>query len=57
MDHQQIFPTNIFLVDDFIPMITPTEKSDVAGMKKYISDKFKYMDIEEIIFSENRFEI
>ena len=27
------------------------------NMKKYISDKFKYMDIEEIIFSENRFEI
>ena len=38
MDHQQIFPTNIFLVDNFIPLVTPTEKEDVKGMKTYIFD-------------------
>ena len=46
MDHQQIFPTNIFLVDNFIPLITPTEKSDVAGMKKYISDLWSNRDYD-----------
>ena len=39
MDHQQIFPTSVFLVDDFIPLLTPTEKEDVKGMKTYSCKK------------------
>ena len=44
MDHQQIFPTNIFLVDNFIPLVTPTEKEDVKGMKTYIFDLWSKRD-------------
>ena len=38
MDHQKIFATNLFILDDFLPQITTAEKYIVDGMKKYISD-------------------
>ena len=38
MDHQKIFSTNLFILDDFLPQVTTAEKDIVNGMKKYISD-------------------
>ena len=38
MDHQKIFATNMFILDDFLPQVTTAEKYIVDGMKKYISD-------------------
>ena len=38
MEHQKIFYTNLFLLDDFVPQVTSTEKKIVNDMKKYISD-------------------
>ena len=38
VDHQKIFATNLFILDDFLPQVTTAEKYIVDGMKKYISD-------------------
>ena len=38
MEHQKIFYTNLFLLDDFVPQVTSTEKQIVNDMRKYISD-------------------
>ena len=38
MEHQQIFATNIFLIDEFIPQSVKAEKKVIDDMKKYISD-------------------
>ena len=38
MEHQKIFYTNLFLLDDFVPQVTSTEKQIVNDMKEYISD-------------------
>ena len=38
MEHQKIFYTNLFLLDDFVPQVTSTEKQIVNNMRKYISD-------------------
>ena len=41
MEHQQIFATNIFLLDHFILMSTEQERSIMINMKNYISDLWK----------------
>ena len=46
MEHQQIFATNIFLIDDFIPMSTEYERSIMLGMKHHISDLWKERDYD-----------
>jgi|TARA_B110000977_G_C10799957_1_gene385901 uncharacterized protein (TIGR02466 family) len=46
MDHQKIFYTNLFLLDDFVPQITPSEKKIVEGMKNYISDLWSKRDYD-----------
>ena len=33
MEHQKIFATNIFLLDNFIPQVTATEVSTILTMK------------------------
>ena len=38
MEHQKIFYTNLFLLDDFVPQVTSTEKQIVNDMKEHISD-------------------
>jgi len=40
MEHQIIFPTNLFLIDDFY-------NSDTTAMKKYISDLWKERDYDD----------
>ena len=40
MEHQLIFPTNLFLIEDFY-------KSDITSMKKYISDLWVNRDYDE----------
>ena len=40
MEHQIIFPTNLFLIDDFY-------NSDITAMKRYISDLWKERDYDE----------
>ena len=47
MEHQIIFPTNLFVIDDFIPQVTSAEKEVVNGMKKYISNLWKERDYDE----------
>ena len=46
MEHQQIFPTNIFLLDHFIPMSTESERSVLYGMKNYINDLWQKRDYD-----------
>ena len=46
MEHKQIFATNIFLIDDFIPMSTEYERSIMLGMKHHISDLWKERDYD-----------
>ena len=46
MEHQQIFATNIFLLDHFIPMSTEQERSIMLNMKNYISDLWKERDYD-----------
>jgi uncharacterized protein (TIGR02466 family) len=40
MDHQKIFPTHLFLIDDFY-------NSDITAMKKYISDLWVNRDYDD----------
>ena len=40
MEHQIIFPTNLFIIDDFY-------NSDTIAMKKYISDLWKERDYDD----------
>ena len=40
MEHQKIFPTNLFLIEDFY-------KSDTTSMKKYISDLWVNRDYDD----------
>ena len=47
MEHQKIFSTNIFLLDNFIPQVTATEVSTVLNMKKYISDLWSKRDHDD----------
>ena len=46
MEHQKIFATNLFLIDEFIPQSTKTEKQKVSDMKKYISDLWQQRDYD-----------
>jgi len=46
MEHQQIFPTNIFLLDHFIPMSTESERSVLHNMKNYINDLWQKRDYD-----------
>ena len=46
MEHQQIFATNIFLLDHFIPMSTESERSILYGMKNYINDLWQKRDYD-----------
>ena len=36
MEHQQIFATNIFLIDEFIPQSVKAEKKVIDDMKKFM---------------------
>ena len=40
MEHQKIFPTNLFLIEDFY-------NSDITAMKKYISDLWMNRDYDD----------
>ena len=46
IEHQQIFPTNLFLIDEFIPQSTKSEKQVIDIMKKYISDLWQKRDYD-----------
>ena len=46
MEHQQIFSTNIFLIDEFIPQSVKSEKEVIDSMKKYISDLWTERDYD-----------
>ena len=46
IEHQQIFPTNIFLIDQFIPQSVKSEKQVIENMKKYISDLWAERDYD-----------
>ena len=46
MEHQKIFATNIFLLDNFIPQSTKSEKQKINDMKKYISDLRQQRDYD-----------
>ena len=46
MEHQKIFATNIFLLDNFIPQVTATEVSTILTMKKYISELWSERDYD-----------
>jgi hypothetical protein len=46
MEHQKIFATNLFLIDEFIPQSTTAEVGIVSGMKKYISDLWTNRDYD-----------
>ena len=47
MDHQKIFYTNLFVIDDFIPTATNAEQERIDGMKKYISDLWSKRDYDD----------
>ena len=47
MEHQKIFATNIFLLDNFIPQVTASEVSAVITMKKYISELWSQRDYDD----------
>ena len=47
MDHQKVFYTNLFVINDFIPLVTNEEKQIIVGMKKYISDLWTKRDYDE----------
>ena len=47
MDHQKIFYTNLFVIDNFIPTATNAEKERIEGMKKYISDLWSKRDYDD----------
>ena len=47
MEHQKIFATNIFLLDNFIPQVTASEVSAVITMKKYISEMWSQRDYDD----------
>ena len=46
MEHQKIFATNLFLIDEFIPQSTTAEVGIISGMKKYISDLWTNRDYD-----------
>ena len=46
IEHQQIFSTNLFLIDEFIPQSTKSEKQVIDIMKKYISDLWVKRDYD-----------
>ena len=39
MEHQKIFYTNLFLLDDFVPQVTSTEKQIVNDIEQMKVDK------------------
>ena len=47
MEHQKIFATNLFLLDEFVPQSTSSEKEVVNTMKKYISDLWTKRDYDK----------
>jgi len=47
MEHQKIFATNIFLLDNFIPQVTATEVSTILTMKKYIGELWSERDYDD----------
>ena len=47
MEHQKIFATNIFLLDNFIPQVTASEVSAVITMKKYISELWSQREYDD----------
>jgi len=47
VDHQKIFYTNLFVIDDFIPTATNAEQERIDGMKKYISDLWSKRDYDD----------
>ena len=48
MEHQQIFSTNIFLLNEFIPKTSPGSQGevDIINMKRYISDLWVERDYD-----------
>ena len=46
MEHQKIFATNLFLLDNFIPQLTATEVSNILEMKKYIAELWTNRDYD-----------
>ena len=47
IEHQQIFPTNLFLIDHFIPMSTESERSVLYNMKNYmVTHTFKSAEMK-----------
>ena len=46
MEHQKIFATNLFLIDEFIPQSTPYERSIILNMKKYVNDLWQERDYD-----------
>ena len=46
IEHQQVFPTNLFLIDHFIPMSTEAERSVLYNMKNYINDLWQKRDYD-----------
>ena len=46
IEHQQIFPTNLVLIDHFIPMSTESERSVLYNMKNYINDLWQKRDYD-----------
>ena len=48
MEHQQIFSTNIFLLNEFIPKTSPGSQGevDIINMKRYISDLWAERDYD-----------
>ena len=47
MEHQKIFATNIFLLDNFIPQVTASEVSTILTMKKYIGELWSERDYDD----------
>ena len=41
IEHQQIFPTNLFLIDEFIPQSTKSEKQEIISEGSELRDRFK----------------
>ena len=47
MEHQKIFATNLFVLDNFLPQVTATEISTVLGMKKYNYELWSERDYDD----------
>ena len=56
IEHQQVFPTNLFLIDHFIPMSTESERSVLYDMKNHINDLWqKNKDLQETIKNQGSY--